>query len=1223
MTLIVPQHRVGSPCPGNGAGSAAGMAVWRGRAVRVLLACLALACAAPGAGHAQSDESRRQAGMNLHWVRDWLPPTLADAMQSNRTRRWQRVGTTQDLSASQLNADGWPLVDAEIALWHGAPQARTGVYTLLFRGRADISIQWTSDASIVSNDYDAATNRSVARMRLNRSTAALRLKFSNTSGGVQDVRVLRPIAEGSDVSHDPDEVVDRVLAAQLRGLSIIRYMDALNTNAAPETSWSTRAIPGSRRNLQGFNPFAGATASNAFGYVGGNTSTGVPFEYIVAIANATGTDPFICIPAMADDTFIRNVALLFKYGSDGVQPYTSPQANPVWPPLDPERRLYVEYSNEVWNTNSGFRQNHFSRYESVRLVNADLNHPLNSDRVVTTAGSAADAVWTLRARYTVWRAAAVSDIFRDVFGADIHRRVRPLFCWQIRRKASDALPELHWAQTYFTTVHGRGLAYYFWGGGPADYRSSRGEPFSNVDELLEAGTLAYADHLANMTYNAHLAATYGLRLITYEGGPSFGDPNGSSGEWQDLAPAAHADPRMYGKVVETLDVLERVGGAFSTQYVWHHGWAWSFVHPDTFSDDTHRARAMYDAKGAARVSPEIGQVVPLAIPGRRYNSFDPGWKTDDAAATGTASVGAGERVGYALRTSTGGAFSVRVRYRTSAATRLIVTVNGNLALDLALPGATTSSLTTPHVFLLRPDSVGGLSILNAGTGGLTVEEVLIDQVAEDVAPIITAEPVDVTVDAGGLARFTVEAFAQPAPAFQWMKGGVDLPGIQAATLELPNVQPGSAGVYSVRITNRAGNATSRAARLTVNAAPDDLPPVAAFTATPANGPAPLAVRLDASTSSDPEGAPLSFSWDVGDGAGFTAGGAVRNHTFFVAGTYTVRVLVQDARNSSLATAVVEVAEGSGPPPSYTLAAWDFAGTNGQASRAPTETGPSVIASAAALGSGLSPLSYNGGAGLTGNNQTASTLAGALADADYIGWTIEPSPGLGLTVTRLLIRPVSQNLSRTFTLFSSVAGFDAGAALHAFTASGNQGLALVDLPITGISGRTEPVEFRLYVHGGTNQFQSAGIGIGTGNDLVVEGYVVAPPPPPLTGFAAWVAAHFSPEQAADPLMSGPDAAPLGDGVANRLKFAVNADPWEQIRIINPTAPHSDGRPGFVFNRRLDNTQHPLVIEATVDFVNWTAGYVETVIATTAEQEVVVVRPVSWDGTGVWFVRLRAQ
>ena len=74
----------------------------------------------------------------------------------------------------------------------------------------------------------------------------------------------------------------------------------------------------------------------------------------MALANETGKDLYINIPLMPRIAYIDNLADLFAFGSDGVTPYTSPQANPVWAPLNSNLKVYIEFSNEIWNW--GFTQ---------------------------------------------------------------------------------------------------------------------------------------------------------------------------------------------------------------------------------------------------------------------------------------------------------------------------------------------------------------------------------------------------------------------------------------------------------------------------------------------------------------------------------------------------------------------------------------------------------------------------------------------------------------------------------------------------------------------------------------------------------------------------------------------------------------------------------------------------------------------------------------------------
>ena len=73
--------------------------------------------------------------------------------------------------------------------------------------------------------------------------------------------------------------------------------------------------------------------------------------------------------------------------------------------------------------------------------------------------------------------------------------------------------------------------------------------------------------------------------------------------------------------------------------------------------------------------------------------------------------------------------------------------------------------------------------------------------------------------------------------------------------------------------------------------PPNQAPIAAFSATPEGGPAPLEVEFDASRSQDPDGAIVGYEWDFGGDA--TASGRTVRHTFEQKGAYTVRLTVTD------------------------------------------------------------------------------------------------------------------------------------------------------------------------------------------------------------------------------------------------------------------------------------------------------------------------------------------
>lgn len=87
------------------------------------------------------------------------------------------------------------------------------------------------------------------------------------------------------------------------------------------------------------------------------------------------------------------------------------------------------------------------------------------------------------------------------------------------------------------------------------------------------------------------------------------------------------------------------------------------------------------------------------------------------------------------------------------------------------------------------------------------------------APEITAQPVAVSVAAGGTATFSATVTGDPTPTLQWQRDGAALAGATGATLRLSNVTSADAGNYRLVATNPYGTATSNAVALTVTAAP--------------------------------------------------------------------------------------------------------------------------------------------------------------------------------------------------------------------------------------------------------------------------------------------------------------------------------------------------------------------------------------------------------------------
>lgn len=87
-------------------------------------------------------------------------------------------------------------------------------------------------------------------------------------------------------------------------------------------------------------------------------------------------------------------------------------------------------------------------------------------------------------------------------------------------------------------------------------------------------------------------------------------------------------------------------------------------------------------------------------------------------------------------------------------------------------------------------------------------------------------------------------------------------------------------------------------------------PVPQASATPAAGLLPLQVQFSSEGTLDPEGHPMTYYWDFGDGA--TSDEANPQHTFTAARVYNVRLTAEDALGAD-ASAIVQVVAGNAPP----------------------------------------------------------------------------------------------------------------------------------------------------------------------------------------------------------------------------------------------------------------------------------------------------------------------
>ena len=250
----------------------------------------------------------------------------------------------------------------------------------------------------------------------------------------------------------------------------------------------------------------------------------------------------------------------------------------------------------------------------------------------------------------------------------------------------------------------------------------------------------------------------------------------------------------------------------------------------------------------------------------------------------------------------------------------LVTLNGAASFDpngdviveyrwvIELAPAGSSAVLTGSDTLaptLLPDVVGDYVVSLTVSDGLSTsiaDEVFV-RVIENLPPlaVISATPLS------GFAPLTVQFDASNSSdpensllSYSWDFGT----GGDSSELTAPTFTFTSPGTYSVVLTVRDdfGNAGDAVVEIVVSAS-NEPPTVAPYTASPAQGPAPLLVSFVANAS-DPNDDALSYFWDFGDGDNATEENP--QHTFYNPGSYTVTLQVSDGEFTVSAQVFVAV-----------------------------------------------------------------------------------------------------------------------------------------------------------------------------------------------------------------------------------------------------------------------------------------------------------------------------
>lgn len=275
--------------------------------------------------HSQQEE-QRELGTNLTEVSDYsrqLP--FLDIFRFSRSwitqcRSGVDPGCTQALafdtgeaSDIDLDAHGWvksvpspsaPVVFTSVAtFWDVPSDFPPGLYVVLYDGEGTIEYELGAR----KESAQSSLGRDIVQVTPTNGGILLRIASTNPANYIRNIRM----TELSNETRLSTQTFRESFLDRLQPYKALRYMDWMRTNNSIVTSWSERSRPADARY---------------------STEKGVPAEVMIELSNTTLKAPWFTMPHQATDSYISSFASLTKSL------------------LAPSLVVYVEYSNEAWNS---------------------------------------------------------------------------------------------------------------------------------------------------------------------------------------------------------------------------------------------------------------------------------------------------------------------------------------------------------------------------------------------------------------------------------------------------------------------------------------------------------------------------------------------------------------------------------------------------------------------------------------------------------------------------------------------------------------------------------------------------------------------------------------------------------------------------------------------------------------------------------------------------------
>ncbi|WP_162143085.1 T9SS type A sorting domain-containing protein [Pedobacter glucosidilyticus] len=596
-------------------------------------------------------------------------------------RPWYKIGTNYTVKADVDNY-GWPTEDAELYVWHGLENME-GTYKLRFNGTAVIS-----GGNIVNQVYNPTTNTTTADVVVTYSYF-LRLRFTETNNGIKNVQMMRPIAPHSTQSYDFSTSFTNEIKNIMAKVKCVRFLGFTATNGDTlTTTWSQR-VPD--------DYYWGSLNTEGYGWEGRGTS----WETMIAFCNEMNVDAWINIPILADDNYVASLADLWHQN------------------LNPNLKLYIEYSNEVWNTASAFSQSH-KNHDLAKKEVASGNSSLNFDNTNNT--------WYWAWRRIAKRTVEISNIFRTVCGdASMMTRIRPVLMWQQGNAQSTAEEMLTWLDHYANTQNKPIQYYLYGGGGSAYYNPDNNDPNLTLNNIWTSKSFDVNHWMIAQTKDANYVAAMGLKRVAYEGGPSLDRSIPLNAAVETVKEQANHDPRMTDLIVAHHEVWSNVGGDLLCYFQTTGDSQWGFTQ-NVYDLNTPKYRALDIINNTPKAAITIGNKPPFNIDGKNFNLSKPSWLSPG---TGTQRLEQQNWLGYLIHIEADGNYAIKINYSWANNAVLKFSIDGNSMISNPQSISGQNQISLPyHVYLNK-----GLHLVRvmADIGNFDVNTILIEP--DEVLPV--------------------------------------------------------------------------------------------------------------------------------------------------------------------------------------------------------------------------------------------------------------------------------------------------------------------------------------------------------------------------------------------------------------------------------------------------------------------------------------------------------